>query len=82
MKFLIGLINRKYYKVLGCEANMNETLILNQLNNMKVEITKLREEMNDFILTKDDLSSLEEADKDFLNGDAISHEQLKKELEL
>lgn len=61
---------------------MENSLIINKLDNLSAQINALREEMHDFILTREDLISIEEAEDDFENGRTISLENLKCEFDL
>lgn len=45
-----------------------ETLILNRLDGIKSELDFIKNYLEDAILTKDDLESLEEAEKDLKKG--------------
>lgn len=46
----------------------NEELIISRLDALKADIDSLKEHILDVTLTSDDLSSLKEADKDFVEG--------------
>jgi hypothetical protein len=46
----------------------NETLILNKLDIIKMEIEKIAEHLDDLTLTKEDILSLREAEADYKKG--------------
>ena len=46
----------------------NENLILNKLNTLSNEVSKIKEQIADLILTDDDITSLDRADMDLLEG--------------
>lgn len=46
----------------------NEQLILNKLDILKAEIDSIKEHLIDITLTRDDLNSIEEAEKDLKEG--------------
>lgn len=63
----------------------NETQqILNELKQIRIDIEIIKENVldEDVILDEDDIKSIEIAEREFKEGRTISHEQLKKELEL
>jgi len=56
--------------------------ILVKLANLQREVKKLKEHLADITLSSDDLSAMEEAEKEFREGKTISLENLKKELRI
>ena len=46
----------------------NEQLILNKLDILKTEIDSIKEHLVDITLTKEDIDSIEEAEKDLKKG--------------
>ena len=58
----------------------NEELIINKLDSLKQEIDFVKEHIIDVTLTQDDISSLNEAEKEFKEGKTTSLKDLKKEL--
>lgn len=54
--------------------------VLTKLANLQRDVNNLKEHLEDVILSPDDLSAIEEAEKDFKEGKTISLENLKKEL--
>jgi len=59
-----------------------ENLILNKLDIIKADIDFIKNNFIDITLTEDDLTSLEEAERDFKQGKTICHENLKREFGL
>jgi hypothetical protein len=46
----------------------NETLILNKLDIIKIEIDRIAQHLDDITLTKDDILSVREAEEDYKKG--------------
>ena len=46
----------------------NGSLVLNKLDAIKAELSYIRENIVDVILTEDDINSLDEAEKDLKTG--------------
>lgn len=64
------------------EIMEKEKLIMDKLDLIRSEIDSLKEYLIDFALTADDLNSIEEAEKELLEGKTTSLADLKKELRM
>ena len=64
-------------------ANGNQEII-NELKNIRIEIEFIKQHMvdTDSIMTEDDYVALKEYEKEKEEGELISHEDLKKELQI
>ena len=62
------------------KADIREIMI--KLAGLQKEVQILKEHIEDTTLSTDDITSLEEAEKDFKEGKTVSHEKLKRELRL
>ncbi len=63
------------------EVKVNSRDIMEKLSKLQTGINYIKEYVEDITLTKDDIKSLEIAEKEFENGETTSLEGLKKELE-
>ena len=63
------------------EVKVNSRDIMEKLSKLQTGINYIKEHVEDITLTKDDIKSLEIAEKEFENGETTSLEGLKKELE-
>lgn len=54
--------------------------VLTKLASIQRDVNNLKEHLEDMTFSPDDLSAIEEAEKDFKEGKTISLENLKKEI--
>ena len=64
------------------EVKVNSRDIMEKLSKLQTGINYIKEHVEDITLTKDDIKSLEIAEKEFENGETTSLESLKKELDV
>ncbi len=64
------------------EQQINPQEMMSMIVKLQAQVNKLQEEFEDNQLTTEDIEALEQAEKEYQNGETISHEELKKELEL
>jgi prefoldin subunit 5 len=62
------------------QVKVNVEEIMTKLARLQTDMDYVREHIEDITLTEDDLSSLEEAEKELKEGKTTSLEDLKKEL--
>ncbi len=62
------------------EVKVNAKEIMTKLARLQSDMNYVREHIEDFTLTEDDLQAIEEAEKDLKEGRTTSLEDLKKEL--
>jgi queuine/archaeosine tRNA-ribosyltransferase len=63
------------------QVNLNK--ILSELEFLKQRVFQIENSLDsDVILTQDDMNSLQDAEKEFENGETTSLEKLKEELEI
>ncbi len=63
------------------EIKLNTTEIITRLAKLQSDINYIKDYIEDITLTKDDIESLEEAEKEFNEGRTISLDNLKKDFE-
>ena len=62
------------------QIKVNAKEIMAKLTRLQTDMDYVREHIEDITLTEDDLSSLEEAEKEYKEGKTTSLEDLKKEM--
>ena len=64
------------------QIKVNAKEIMAKLTRLQTDMDYVREHIEDITLTEDDLSSLEEAEKEYKEGKTTSLEDLKKEISI
>jgi len=86
LKLCWRILIQKFYKIGKTnklmETQINSQEIMEKLAKLQSDMNFVKEYIEDFTLTAEDLEALELADKEFKEGKTISHEELKKELGL